>query len=65
MCAKGRQRTVSQHGEANPMARLNATQVADIRRMVANGATQRAACAKHGVSPMTVSRIVRGTAWKA
>lgn len=64
MYSKGRNRVVALHGERNPMARLTRTQVDEIRAMVAAGAKQRDACKKFNVSPMTVSRIVRGEAWK-
>ncbi len=64
MMEKGRHRVVPQYGERNPMARLTRPQVDEIRAMVASGARQRDACKKFNVSPMTVSRIVRGEAWK-
>jgi len=50
-------------GSRNPMAKLTWDQVREIRAMVQAGSTQRQAVDRFGVSPMTVSRIVRGTAW--
>jgi len=51
------------YGDRNPMAKLTSAQVAEIRMMVQAGSSQRAAVKRFGVSPMTVSRIVRGEAW--
>lgn len=51
------------YGSRNPMAKLTWDQVREIRAMVQAGATQRQAVARYGVSPMTVSRIVRGQTW--
>ncbi len=64
MYAKGRNKQSPQPGERNGMARLTNEQAAKIRQMVAAGSKQIEACRRFGVSPMTVSRIVRGKAWK-
>ena len=53
----------SGHGEQNPMAKLTRHKVSIIRNRVANGETQRSLCAEYGVSPMTISRAVRGETW--
>ncbi len=53
----------SGHGERNPMAKLTAASVVEIRRRVAAGERQRSLCAEFGVSPMTISRAVRGESW--
>jgi len=55
----------SAHGERNPMAKLTQSGVAEIRRRVAAGETQRSLCAEFGVSPMTISRVVRGETWSS
>jgi hypothetical protein len=64
MMEKKRHRVVPQFGESNPMARLTREEVGAIREMVAAGSLQIEACRRFNVSPMTVSRIVRGQAWK-
>lgn len=64
MVQKGRARTVPLLGERNPMAKLTAENVAEIRRRVAAGEKQKSMCAIFGVSPMTVSRAVRGETWQ-
>lgn len=51
-------------GERNPMSKLTLAQVQKIRELVAGGATQRSLCKSFGVSPMTISRIVRRELWK-
>jgi hypothetical protein len=51
-------------GERNPMARLTAQQVSEIRQRAGAGVTQRKMCAEYGVSPMTISRAVRGETWR-
>lgn len=53
----------SVHGERNPMAKLTANGVAEIRKRVAAGEKQISLCADYGVSPMTISRAVRGETW--
>lgn len=64
MVQKGRGKTVPLPGERNPMAKLTAEKVSEIRRRVSAGETQKAMCAEFGVSPMTVSRAVRGETWQ-
>lgn len=64
MASKGRGVYPSLRGQRNPMARLTQDQVNEIRGAVAAGEAQRAMCAKYGVSPMTISRIVRRETWK-
>lgn len=50
-------------GERHPMARLSEQQVREIRQRVASGVPQRRLCAEYGVSPMAISRAVRGVSW--
>ncbi len=50
-------------GARNPMAKLTPAGVAAIRNRVAAGETQRSLCVEYGVSPMTISRAVRGKTW--
>ena len=50
-------------GTRNPMAKLTEAQVAHIRSLVRDGAVQRRVARQFNVSPMTVSRIVRGETW--
>ena len=51
-------------GADNPMAKLSWDQVRAIRAEVASGVTQRTMCKRFGVSPMTVSRIIRNETWR-
>lgn len=64
MVAKGRNRSGNPVGDTNPMARLTWPEVRRIRRLKAEGVPQAQICRAVGVSPMTVSRIVRNLAWK-
>lgn len=64
MVQKGRNRTVKLCGERNPMSKLTAENVAEIRRRVAHGEKQKSMCAIFNVSPMTISRVVRGELWQ-
>lgn len=50
-------------GARNPMAKLTWDQVREIRAMVQAGSPQVDAVRRFGVSPMTVSRIIRREAW--
>jgi hypothetical protein len=52
------------YGEANSMSKLTNEQVAEIRRRVDLGETQRSMCKIFNVSPMTISRVVRKETWK-
>lgn len=65
MIAKGRQRfPTPRHGEANPMSRLTARHVAEIRRRyAAGGITMAELASEYGVATMTVQRALRGTSW--
>lgn len=64
MIAKGRDRRNPLRGERNHRSRLTDALVRAIRAEARAGAvTQRALAAKYGVSPMTVSRAVRGESW--
>lgn len=63
MVRKGRQRTNPQFGSNNPQSKLTEAQVADIRAGVATGIPQRRFSEQLGVSPMTISRAVRGETW--
>lgn len=51
------------HGELQGAAKLTAASVAEIRRRVANGETQRSVAAAFGVSQSTVSHCVTGARW--
>lgn len=64
MDQKGRRVMGDVTGEKNGQARLTREQVEQIRAAVAHGSTQRAMCREYGVSPMTVSRIVRKETWR-
>jgi HNH endonuclease len=64
MVAKGRGKTPSLRGEKNPMSKLTAASVSEIRLRVKSGATQKSLCPVYGVAPMTISRVVRGETWK-
>ena len=61
---KGRNVSVPKHGETNPMAKLKSHQVQEIRTRVSMGEKQKSLCHVYGVSPMTISRVVRGETWK-
>lgn len=51
-------------GEKHPMAKLNASDVAEIRRLIESGLhTQRGIAAVFGVAPSTISMLVRGPNW--
>ena len=66
--AKGRMH--SAQGEAHPMAKLTAGQVAEIRatlhlnRVGVNGSDLPAAAARYGVSVSAVRRVLQGTTWR-
>ena len=60
---RGRWRGGDVRGERNPMARLTADAVAEIREAVAAGTPQIAMARRFGVSPMAVSRVVRKESW--
>jgi len=64
MVSKGRNRSPGLRGEANPMSRLTADLVRQIRTEHASGQSQRSIAKKHGVSPMTISRAVRNETWR-
>lgn len=51
------------HGIKNPFAKLTEEQVADIRRRVAAGETQKAAGLRYGVGQPNVSMLVRNKTW--
>lgn len=63
MMDKGRHVVTRSCGDSNGMAKLTQEQVAAIRSAVSAGATQRSLCKPYGVSPMTISRIVRRESW--
>ena len=54
----------STHGERNPSAKLTDESVREIRRRVEAGESQRSLCDVFSVSPMTISRVVRGETWR-
>jgi hypothetical protein len=62
MHAKGRNAQL--RGEASPSTHLTAGQVAEMRRLRAEGETTVALGTKYGVHSSTVSRICRGEQWK-
>lgn len=64
MAAKGRAKVVRKYGESNPMAKLTAEAVREMRLAKAGGERQSNIARRFGVSPMTVSRAVRGETWK-
>lgn len=51
-------------GTRNPMAKLTWQQVREIRSLGSAGVMQRRIAAQFHVSPMTISRIVRGESWQ-
>lgn len=53
----------STFGEKNPMSKLNASQVADIRRLVAEGKTQQYVADLYAVSRRLVGMIARAKRW--
>lgn len=63
MVAKGRQKTGDIRGQKNPMAKATPAVVQKIRDAVAAGAKQIEMAREFGLSPMTVSRIVRKESW--
>lgn len=64
MVAKGRRRSGDISGERNGMARLTRADVAEIRRLKAEGVKQVDLARRFGVSPMTVSRAIRKESWR-
>lgn len=52
------------HGENNGRAKLNADDVAEIRRSLASGSTLISLARKFGVTPTTISSIRDGRLWK-
>jgi len=61
---KGRGTTPPTHrGEANPRAKLQATDIAVIKQLSAEGETQTAIGERFGVCHSTIGRILRGEAW--
>ncbi len=51
-------------GERNPLARLTAGEVLDIRRQASAGVTHRRIAAQYGVHRSTVGQIARRTNWR-
>lgn len=64
MVAKGRQRGSSRPGAKNPMAKLKSKDIEIIRSLAAKGCMQKDIAESFVVSPMTISRAVRGETWK-
>ena len=64
--ARGRSRipAPSLRGEANGAAKLTASAVDEIRRLLAEGMTQRSVGERFGVSQSTISKIKMRKAWK-
>lgn len=63
MMKKGRNKTTPKYADKNPMAKATWEIVADIRNGVESGIRQCDMAVKHGLSRMTVSRIVRKESW--
>jgi hypothetical protein len=64
MNRKGRGKPPSpRSGEANPRSKLTYAAVGEIRALVASGAAQIELAHRYQVSPMTISRAVRGESW--
>lgn len=61
--AKGRQRSGRLPGERNPAAKLTAESVAAVRARASRGESGVALAREFGVSPTTVSRVIRGVRW--
>lgn len=53
-----------QGGSKNPRAKLSETQVAEIKKSRAAGASAQEIADLYGVAALQIRRIVRGTAWK-
>jgi hypothetical protein len=56
---------VRMEGESHPRAKLNAHQVATIRKLAADGHTIKGLARTYGVGATTVRDIVRGRRWRA
>lgn len=64
MADKGRAKTSNAKGEAHPLARLTAADIAAIReRYAAGGVLQRELATEYGVGQVHISRVVRGLSW--
>lgn len=63
MKAKGRAGFAARPGDENPLAKLTNEQAAAIRKLCADGASQRKAAAMFGVSQRAVWAIVKGRAY--
>lgn len=64
MVSKNRLVVIPSPGEKNGMAKLTREQVNEARSLHASGIMQKDICKRFGVSPMTISRIVRNQSWK-
>lgn len=64
MASKGRGHSKGCQGSRNPMAKLTEEKVAEIRLRKRDGAKQIELAREFCVSPMTISRVVRGELWK-
>jgi predicted DNA-binding protein (UPF0251 family) len=51
-------------GESNPLAKLSADAVAEIRLLKGSGLRQVDIAARYGVDQTTISRVLRGVAWR-
>ncbi len=65
MVAKGRQGRHGKPGESHPNHKLTATQVAEIRRRLAGGASQASMCRAYGISSGHMNRIAHNKRWKS
>lgn len=62
---RGRARSVPQPGETNPMAKLTAADVVEIKRRCFAGELQKTVAQSYGIQQGTVSKIVRDQRWSA
>lgn len=65
MVSKGRNRCVPQHGEQNPMSKLTADQVIEMRNIrQETGMSARLIAEQFGISTMTAHRAINGQSWR-
>jgi hypothetical protein len=64
MVERGRRRSGPVKGEHNGNSKLTETQVAEIKRLIASGKTNKAIAPLYGVTHQMISKIRRGHFWK-
>lgn len=64
MMAKGRHRTISKFGEANPFSKLTDKEIREIRQLYKNGVLQKELAKMFGVLQNTISGIVNYKSWR-